>query len=81
MNLKELYESGEDVRECQIPIEWRESFNHFIMGQTCYLVEKSDGSGEKEFVFFSHDFRFWYHQNQASIERDIKLDDTLNSQK
>ena len=74
MNLKELYESGEDVRESQIPFEWLESFNHFIAGQTCYLVDNPD-SDEKEFVYFSHDFRFWYNQNKAQIERDIKLSD------
>ena len=52
MNLKELFESGFDVTESQIPFDWRESFNHFMTGQTCYLVDKSDGSGEKEFVYF-----------------------------
>ncbi len=76
MNLKELYESGEDVRDSQIPEEWKESFFHFITGQTCYLVDTEDG--EKEFVYFSHDFRFWYHQNQTAIERSINIDNVIN---
>jgi hypothetical protein len=77
MNLKELFESGFDVTESQIPFDWRESFNHFMTGQTCYLVDKSDGSGEKEFVYFSHDFRFWYIQNKTQIERDVRLSELI----
>lgn len=74
MNLKEIYESKVDVRDSDIPDVWRESWNNFIMGSTCMMGEKLDGSGEKEFIYYSHDFRMWYHQNQKVIERDIKID-------
>lgn len=73
MNLKEIYQSGGDVRDSQIPQEWKESFSQFIFGQTCYMIDKLDGSGQ-EFVYYSHDFRYWYSQNQEAIERDIKID-------
>lgn len=68
MNLKELYESGKDVKDSQIPEEWRESFFKFILGQTCTM---EDG----EFVYYSHDFRSWYHDNRVAIERDIKINE------
>jgi hypothetical protein len=76
-NLKELYESKSDVRDSQIPIEWKDSFNKFIFGQTCYMEENENG--EKEFVYYSHDFRYWYHQNQEAIERDLVINEVLKS--
>jgi hypothetical protein len=74
MTLKELYEANIDVRDSQIPNDWKESFNQFIFGQGCYMLDKLDLSGEKEFVYYACDFRAWYFQNQKSIERDIKID-------
>lgn len=76
MNLKEIYELGIDVKDSQIPEEWKESFNHFIMGQTCQAEINEDGT-VKEFIYYSHDFRFWYHQNQEAIERSIKIDQVI----
>jgi hypothetical protein len=72
MTLKEIYESGENVNESQIPERWKESFNEFIFGSTCLAETNEDGS-IKEFIYYSHDFREWYHQNQKSIERDEKI--------
>lgn len=74
MTLKELYEANIDVRDSQIPNDWRESFNQFIFGQGCYMLDKLDLSGEKEFIYYACDFRTWYFQNQKSIERDIKIE-------
>lgn len=71
MELKELYESGKDVRDSQIPEKWKESFNKFIFGQTCLM---EDG----EFVYYSHDFRRWYNQNKEQIERDEKINSIIN---
>lgn len=76
MNLKELYESKVDVKDSQIPEEWKESFNQFIFGQTCQAEMNEDGT-VKDFIYYSHDFRFWYHQNQEAIEREIKIENVL----
>jgi len=78
MNLKELYESRRDVRESDIPNEWKESFNQFMMGQTCQAETNEDGS-VKEFIYYFHDFSRWYYMNQQTIERDIKIDDILEN--
>lgn len=80
MNLTEIYESKRDVRDSDIPNEWKESFNQFMMGQTCQAETNEDGS-VKEFIYYYHDFSRWYHINQKSIERDIKINDVLNSKK
>lgn len=74
MNLKELNDANIDVRDSQIPDNWKVSFNQFISGQGCYMLDKLDLSGEKEFVYFACDFRAWYFQNQKAIEREIKID-------
>jgi hypothetical protein len=71
MTLKEIYESGENVNESQIPERWKESFNEFIFGSTCLAGTNEDGS--IKVIYYSHDFREWYHQNQKSIERDEKI--------
>lgn len=70
MKLKELYESGKDIKESQIPKEWLDSFLKFMFGSTCY----KEGD---DFVYFSHDFRRWYHRNQIEIERDDKINSVL----
>lgn len=85
MTLKELYEANVDVRESQIPIEWKESFNQFMFGQTCQAETNEDGT-IKEFIYYACDFRMWYFQNKEVIERDIKIneickkDDSYTSQ-
>jgi hypothetical protein len=76
MTLKEIYESGKDVRESQIPEFWRESFNQFMFGSTCQAETNEDGT-VKEFIYYSHDFRGWYHQNQKEIERDLKINQVI----
>lgn len=76
MNLKELYESKVDVKDSQIPEEWKESFNQFIFGQTCQAEINEDGT-VKDFIYYSQDFRIWYHQNQDAIERNIKIENVL----
>ncbi len=74
MNLKELYEANVDVRESQIPEEWKESFNKFIFGSTCLADVDEDGN-IKEFIYYACDFRACYFKNQEAIERDIKIDE------
>ena len=75
-NLKQVYEAERDVRDSDIPKEWKESFNQFMMGQTCQAETNEDGS-IKEFIYYACDFRIWYNQNREAIERDIKIDETL----
>ena len=75
-NLKQVYESGRDVRDSDIPQMWKESFGNFMMGQTCQ-AEVDENGKVKEFIYYSHDFRMWYHMNQEAIERDIKIDQVI----
>ena len=77
MTLKELYNANVDVRDSQIPEEWKESFNKFIMGSTCLADVNEDGT-IKEYIYYACDFRSWYFQNKESIERDIKIDQITN---
>jgi len=70
--LTELYNLNIDVLESWIPSEWIESFNRFMFGSTCYMIEKIDGT--KEFCFYACDFRGWYNQNKKEIERDSKIE-------
>ena len=72
-NLRQVYAAGRDVRDSDIPQEWKESFGRFIMGQTCQAETNEDGS-VKEFIYYACDFRMWYNQNKEAIERDIKID-------
>jgi hypothetical protein len=74
MTLKELYEANIDVRESQIPVEWRESFFKFMIGSTLTAEVNEDGS-IKEFIYYACDFRGWYYENKEAIERDIKIDE------
>ena len=78
MNLKEVFESKRDVRDSDIPNEWKESFLQFMMGQTCQVETNEDGS-VKEFIYYFHDFSRWYYMNQKVIERDIKINDVLEN--
>jgi len=75
-NLKQVYDSGRNVRDSDIPQMWKESFGDFMMGQTCQAEMNEDGS-VKDFIYYSHDFRRWYHMNQSAIERDIKIDQVI----
>lgn len=75
MTLKELYDRGTDVREHEIPDKWKESFDRFMMGQICKIEHREDGS--HYFVYYSHDFRIWYHQNQTQIEREEKINSII----
>jgi hypothetical protein len=76
-NLRQIYEDGCDVRESQIPDEWKDSFNKFIFGSTCLADTNEDGS--VKLIYYSHDFREWYHVNKEAIERDIKIDNVLKN--
>ena len=77
MNLKELYEANVDVRDSQIPVEWKDSFNKFIFGSTCQADVDEDGN-VKEFIYYAWDFRMWYNQNKSAIERDIKISNVVD---
>lgn len=74
--LKELYQSGKDIKESQIPNEWLDSFNKFIFGSTCLADLDEDGS-VKEFIYYSHDFRQWYNKNKKIIEREEKINEII----
>jgi hypothetical protein len=76
MTLRELYDANIDIRESQIPEEWKDSFNKFIFGSTCQAEVDEDGK-VKEFIYYGSDFRTWYFRNQQSIERDIKIDNIV----
>ena len=77
MNLKELYEANVDVRESQIPMEWKESFNKFIFGSTCLADVDEDGN-VIELIYYACDFRAWYFKNRVAIERDIKINNVVD---
>jgi hypothetical protein len=77
MNLKEIYDSGEDVRESQIPEKWKVSFDKFMFGQGC-LADLNDDETIKEYIYFSVDFRRWYFQNEREILRDINIDKIID---
>jgi hypothetical protein len=68
--LREIYESGENVNESQIPEKWKKSFNLFMLGQTCLIAND-------EFIFYSSDFRRWYNINKLEIERDEKINSII----
>jgi hypothetical protein len=76
--LKELYNANLDVRDSDIPVEWKESFSRFMFGSTCQAETNEDGT-IKEFIYYACDFRGWYFQNKEAIERDIKIDKVLKS--
>ena len=42
--------------------------------------KQDDNSTLKDFIYYSHDFRFWYHQNKEAIERDIKIDEVCKKE-
>ena len=71
-NLKEIYEENRDIRESEIPDFWKESFNLFMFGSTCFAEYNEDGSF-KEFIYYACDFRRWYYLNEKSILRDKKI--------
>ena len=73
-NLKQVYDSGRDVRDSDIPQMWKESFGNFMMGQTCQ-AEVDENGKVKEFIYYACDFRGWYFQNKEAIERDIKINE------
>jgi hypothetical protein len=77
MNLKEIYDSGEDVRHSQIPEKWKSSFEKFMFGQGCLADLNEDGT-IKEYIYFSQDFRRWYSQNEKEIIRDINIDNIID---
>ena len=79
-NLKQVYEAERDVRDSDIPEIWKESFGQFMTGQTCQAEVGEDGK-VKEFIYYSHDFRMCYNMNKEAIERDIKIEDVLDSDK
>jgi hypothetical protein len=79
MTLKELYEANIDVKDSQIPEEWKESFNKFIFGSTC-LAEVDEEGKVKQFIYYACDFRGWYYQNKEAIERDIKIDEVCKKE-
>ncbi len=67
--LRELYDSNRDVRDSEIPQEWKESFSRFMLGQAC-LADTDESGKVTEFIYYSRDFRRWYSMNRAAIERD-----------
>ena len=73
--LTELYNLNIDVHESWIPPTFIESFNEFMFGSTCYMIDNSDGT--KEFCYYACDFRMWYNQNKKEIERDLKLEELI----
>jgi hypothetical protein len=77
MTLKNIYDSGDDVRESEIPIYWKESFNQFIFGSVCLADTNEDGS-VKEFIYYAHDFRRWYNLNRKEIERFLKINEIID---
>jgi hypothetical protein len=78
MNLKEIYDSGEDVRDSQIPKKWKKSFENFMFGQGCLADLNEDGT-IKEYIYFASDFRTWYYRNEKEILREINIDNIIDN--
>jgi len=77
MNLKKIYEEGRDIKDSEIPELWKDSFNHFMFGQTCQVEYGEDGKTIKNFIYYASDFAYWYRMNEKAILRDIKINETL----
>lgn len=77
MNLKEIYEAKRDIKESEIPEIWKDSFNNFMIGQTCCAEYEEDGRTIKEFIYYSSDFAYWYRMNEKAILRDIKINEII----
>jgi len=74
MTLQQLYYSNRNVRDSEIPDEWKESFYKFMNGQT-HTSDIFDG--KEEYVYYASDFRRWYFNNRTAIERDIKISEII----
>lgn len=74
MTLQQLYYTNRDIRDSEIPDEWKESFYKFMYGKT-HTSDIFDGV--EEYVYYASDFRSWYFNNRTSIERDIKISEIL----
>ena len=72
MTLYEIYNSNNNVRESDIPEDWKDSFKNFMFGSTC-LLEKN------EHVYFINDFRRWYRQNEIIINRELIINKIIES--
>jgi hypothetical protein len=71
MNIHKLISDKKDVKYNDIPLEWRDSFQRFMLGQTIY------GDDEGNYIAYYHDFLRWYYENKKVLDRDIKIDSIL----
>ena len=69
MILTELINKRENIKFSDIPLEWRESFNRFMYGQTYY---KDIDTGE-DMAYYT-DYARWYYANKSKIVREEKID-------
>lgn len=71
MDIHKLISDKKDVKYNDIPLEWRDSFQRFMLGQTIY------GDDEGNYIAYYHDFLRWYYENKKVLDRDIKIDSIL----
>jgi hypothetical protein len=69
MILTELINKRQDVKFSDIPLEWVDSFNKFMYGQTCYKDTDTN-----EFMAYYTDYARWYYANKSIILREEKID-------
>ncbi len=74
MNLKEIYESGRDIKDDEIPDFWKPSFYKFMRD----MFYSNNSTDEVISKYYSTNFRMWYVMNSVAIERDIKLNNIID---
>ena len=72
--LLELYLQTRDVSFDEIPDEWRKSFDEFMFGQACAILNGKP-------MAYSHDYKRWFNINEKSIMREIKIDAIIKHKK
>jgi hypothetical protein len=72
--ISKLVKDKKDVKLNDIPLEWKDSFDRFMFGQTIY------GDDEGNYIVFYHDFIRWYYENQKELDREIKINSILDNE-
>jgi len=77
MNLIELYNKGEDIKDCDIPKYFKKSFESFMFGQGCY-AELDDNNNIIQFCYYYCDYSIWFNTNKDKITKYYKRMENIN---
>ena len=72
--LMEMYLHTEHVSFDDIPDGWRKSFDEFMFGQACPIIDDV-------ILAYNHDYKRWFNENKEAILRDIKIDEIIKHKK